>query len=209
MLLKINNLNKTYKSQHVLKDFSLTLNPKEYLGIAGPSGCGKTTLAKCIVGLETPDSGDIFFQDKFINEINKKDIQMIFQNPVSSLNPRMTIVQNMFEAYRIYFDKSKKNAKEIILRHFNDVNLDENILYRHPHELSGGQCQRVMIARALMLCPKLLIADEPTASLDILTTLKIADLLKSLREKYSLSLIFISHDISLINYICDRKINMI
>jgi peptide/nickel transport system ATP-binding protein len=214
-MLKIKNLNKTFykknKPNQVLKDINLSIEENESVGLVGDSGCGKSTLLKCITGILPVDSGEILYKDKNIKEMNKlelknfrKEVQFIFQNPIGALNPRLTIGQNIKETVRVHLNYSKKEMQEIIFEYLNKVGLDKNMYFRYPHELSGGQCQRAGIARALIMSPKLILADEPVSSLDVIIKKQIVDLLLSIKQEYNFSLFLVSHDLKLVEYMCDK-----
>lgn len=194
-----------------VQDVSLQIQRGEVYALAGESGCGKSTLAKSIVKLVSPTSGDILFENKSIlhhDKISKKaypqNVQLVFQNPYSSLNPKMKISELLTEPLDINTKLTKKEKKEIILNVLNDVGLQESCLELYPHQFSGGQRQRIAIARALVLNPKLLIADEPVSALDASIQAQIINLLKELRQKRNLTILFISHDMNVIKYLADR-----
>ncbi|MCK5595225.1 ABC transporter ATP-binding protein [bacterium] len=178
---------------------SFRIGRGEILGLVGESGCGKSTVGKLITGLIPPDKGTIdYFGDKSVNP------QLIFQDPVNSLNPRMKVSQTLYEPLLINRFLSKKNILAEIKRLLKMVGLDEKILNKYPHQLSGGQKQRVGIARALAANSELIIADEPTSSLDVSIQAQILNLLSKLQSDFNLSMLFISHDLSLIKYISRR-----
>ena len=171
----------------------------EILGLVGESGCGKSTVGKLITGLIPPDKGTIdYLGDKSINP------QLIFQDPVNSLNPRMNINQTLREPLLINRSLNKKSILSEIRRLLKMVGSDRKILNKYPHQLSGGQKQRVGIARALAVNSELIIADEPTSSLDVSIQAQILNLLSHLQSDFSLSMLFISHDLNLIKYISHR-----
>jgi oligopeptide transport system ATP-binding protein len=189
----------------------------EILGIVGESGCGKSTLARAIVGLNTITQGDIIFTgNQSLSQLTEKEwhplrqsIQLIFQDPIASLNPRINILDVIAEPLKIYHPHLShteivQQATDII----KAVGLEEEHLYRYPQEFSGGQCQRINIARALILKPSLLICDEATSALDATTKLQIIDLLKNLKQQFNLTIIFISHDLSLLKHLSNRIIVM-
>lgn len=224
-ILKIENLTvsfpieknifgKVTKKLTALRKISLEIKEGEVMGIVGESGCGKTTLAKAIVGLYEVERGSIIFDEKYkIHDCNtydewraiRKDMQFIFQDPVSSLDPMLRIEDILLEPLHVFYPKlSYEEKQKKIYEIMKKVGLSEMILYRFPHELSGGQCQRVGIARALISNPKLLICDESISALDLSVQAQILNLLKKLQKEMNLSMIFISHNLSIIKYIADR-----
>ncbi|NNF98777.1 MAG: ABC transporter ATP-binding protein [Desulfobacteraceae bacterium] len=195
---------------HVLNGISLTIHKGEIMGLAGESGCGKSTLAKAIVNLSPPSAGQILYNGRRVSLDSArekkrfyKDVQMIFQDPFASLNPRHKVGGIIGEMLRIH-GASPADTENAVLLALKDVGLDSSALDKYPHEFSGGQRQRVAIARALVNHPKLLIADEPVSSLDLATQHRIIELLKSLKSRYDLTVLFISHDLNLIADFCDR-----
>ncbi|RQD66624.1 oligopeptide ABC transporter ATP-binding protein OppF [Campylobacter hepaticus] len=200
----------------VVNKINFELYKGETLGIVGESGCGKSTLAKALLGLNKDLSGHIIWLGKNIEKQNKqewkstrKDIQMIFQDPLASLNPRMSIGDIIAEPLKIYFPKmSARKIKEKVEQMMQKVGLLPNLINRYPHEFSGGQCQRIGIARALILEPKLIVCDEPVSALDVSIQAQVVNLLKNLQKQTQLSLIFIAHDLSIIKHISDRVLVM-
>ncbi|MDO4225898.1 murein tripeptide/oligopeptide ABC transporter ATP binding protein OppF [Neisseria sp.] len=195
---------------------SFDLAEGETLGIVGESGCGKSTLARAIIGLVKTSGGGILWQGGELAGLSAKalrgkrrEIQMIFQDPLASLNPRMTIGEIIAEPLKTYFPKLKKSeieaqVKEMMMK----VGLLPNLINRYPHEFSGGQCQRIGIARALILKPKLVICDEPVSALDVSIQAQVVNLLKSLQKEMGLTLIFIAHDLAVVKHISDRVLVM-
>ena len=193
---------------------SFDLMEEETLGIVGESGSGKTSLALAILKLINSE-GSITFQNQNLQNLKsrnlltfRKNAQIIFQDPYGSLSPKMNIEAIVGEGLDIHEKISKFKRKEMILQILNEVGLDEDMITRYPHEFSGGQRQRIAIARALILKPKLLILDEPTSALDVSVQSQVINLLKTIQNKYSLSYIFISHDIALIKSVSDKIIIM-
>lgn len=188
----------------------------ETLGVVGESGCGKSTLARTIIGLIQADSGSIKLDDaemvgasKKTMRLKRKDIQMIFQDPLASLNPRMTVGDIIAEPLRTYYPKMQKTEVQSEVRAMmKKVGLLSNQINRYPHEFSGGQCQRIGIARALILKPKIIICDEPVSALDVSIQAQVINLLQDIQKEMGLALIFIAHDLSVIKHIADRVLVM-
>ena len=223
ILLKVLNIKKSYTQKKFLKksvkivlnDVSLSLEQGKCVGIIGECGSGKSTLGRIITGIEKADSGVVEFEGKNIhqkeNRNMKNDISVVFQNYISSVNPRFSVAQIIAEPLiissqvnRSKIDKNKidEEMKKLI----KIVGLSEEFLERFPHELSGGQLQRVCIARAIVTKPKFILLDEAVSSLDVSTQVEILDLLQKLKKEYNLSYVFITHDLLTITYICDSVI---
>ena len=197
-----------------VNQISFDLMEEETLGVVGESGSGKTTLALAILKLINSE-GSITFQNQNLQNFRninllkfRKNAQIIFQDPYGSLSPKMNIEAIVGEGLDVHEKISKSKRTEMILEILNEVGLDGDMITRYPHEFSGGQRQRIAIARALILKPKLLILDEPTSALDVSVQLQVINLLKKIQKKYSLSYIFISHDIALIKAVSDKIIIM-
>ncbi len=184
----------------------------EVLSLVGESGCGKTTTGRILVGLETPTEGRIIFRDKDIAKLSKEEfrrlrrhIQMIFQDPYASLNPRMKIGEHLTDPLLIHGIADNDEAKEIAKRMLDRVGLpSEQFFDRLPYQLSGGQRQRVAIARAMILKPEFVVADEPVSMIDVSLRASILDLLMSFKREYDLSMLFITHDLSVAKIVGDR-----
>ncbi len=189
---------------------SFNMNRGETLGLVGESGCGKTTLGRTLVGLEKAMDGKILFGGKELAGFDrkglkklKKKIQIIFQDPFSSINPRMNVLDIVTEGL-VQFKMLRKSREEEAVILLREVGLDKNALYRYPHEFSGGQRQRINIARAISLKPDFIVCDEPVSALDVSVQAQVINLLIDLREKYGLSYLFISHDLSVVSNIAQR-----
>ena len=195
---------------------SFELQTGETLGVVGESGCGKSTLARAIIGLAQPNSGSILWNGEELiglsekaMRLKRKDIQMIFQDPLASLNPRMTLGEIIAEPLRTFYPGlSKAESESRVKAMMQKVGLLPNQINRYPHEFSGGQCQRIGIARALIVEPKLIICDEPVSALDVSIQAQVINLLKQVQTEMGLALIFIAHDLSVVKHISDRVLVM-
>lgn len=201
-LIELNKLEKSYivGKNHIIKavdQVSFSIAKGEIFGLIGESGSGKSTIGKCLVGIENPDGGTIQYKGR--------KIQIIFQDPLVSMNPRMNILKIMEEPIKLSKRyRSKSEARIKILELLGQVGIQENILKRYPSELSGGQNQRVCIARALACEPEVIVADEPTASLDVTIRGQIMELFQSLQKEKGLTILLITHDLILARRICDK-----
>ena len=196
---------------HAVNGVSLDIYKGEILALAGESGCGKSTLAKALMRLEHAKSGEIIIKEKNILSLNRADLkefrkhaQMVFQNPYASLNPKMKIFDILKEPLEINTDLTKEKIENLVKEKIKLAGLDESCLELYPHEFSGGQRQRIAIARALVLNPEFIIADEPVSALDVSIQAQVINLLKELKEKYNLTIVLITHDMSVIQYLADR-----
>ncbi len=195
-----------------LDGVSFRLKERESLGIVGESGSGKTTLARSIVGTVRPTSGKVYWRGKDLATESRQsrsairgDMTMVFQNPLAALDPRMTVGRIIGEPLQTHHpDLSSSEVARRVGTMMERVGLLPNLVNRYPHEFSGGQCQRVGIARALILKPKLVICDEPVAALDVSVRAQVVNLLRGLKNEFGLSLIIITHDLSLVKHIADR-----
>ena len=194
-IVQASDVRKHFDTHCVLDGVSLAALEGQLISLIGPAGCGKSTLLRCLNGLDVPDSGTI--------EIDGT-IQIIFQHPETSLDPAKKIGYSLEEPMLIHkmYDKAgrKIHVKELL----DLVDLGEELLDRYPHQISGGEAQRIMIARALSLDPKILILDEPTSMLDVSVQAQVMTLLKELQEKLGLSYLFISHDLDVVRWFCDE-----
>jgi oligopeptide/dipeptide ABC transporter ATP-binding protein len=218
-ILEIKNLKKyfpvkgakTLSFVKAVDGVSLDLKRGEVLGLVGESGCGKSTLVNTVLNLTKPTEGEVIFDNKNMYSLNKKelrnirkDIQIVFQDPFWSLNPRMLVKDVIGEPLSV---QSKLNSIEILEKVeelLDMVDLPKEGAYQYPHEFSGGQRQRIAIARALSLMPKLVVLDEPTSSIDVVSQAQILNLLEELKEKFDLTYIVISHDLSVVSYMSDK-----
>ena len=200
------------KKLQAVNGVSFELKSGETLGIVGESGCGKSTLARAIISMVPSETGRVLWFGKDLLALQKtemrkhrKEIQMIFQDPLASLNPRMTIGEIIAEPLKTHYPKtSKADIKARVEDVMNKVGLLENLINRYPHEFSGGQCQRIGIARALILKPKLIICDEPVSALDVSIQAQVINLLMDLQKEMDLTLIFIAHDLSIVKHISTK-----
>ncbi len=194
-----------------VNDVSFELQAGETLGIVGESGCGKTTLGRALVRLYEPTSGTVRFEGRDVSSLAgdelkalRSNVQMVFQDPYTSLNPRRTIERTLEEPLVLHGVKSKDERRARVRRLLETVGLRESDLTKYPHEFSGGQRQRIGIARALVLEPRLVIADEPVSALDVSIQSQVLNLLVDLQKRRGLTYLFISHDLTVVKYISDR-----
>ncbi|WP_458700459.1 ABC transporter ATP-binding protein [Sulfurospirillum sp. 1307] len=198
------------KDLHALNKVNFNIYKGKTLSLVGESGCGKTTVGKVILGLYQATQGKVLFKEKDIAKLApdergdiQKDIQMIFQDPYSSLNPRKKIKTILEQPLKIHTNMNKKDRQEAILSLCKDVGIDYSYLERYPHQFSGGQRQRIAIARAMILKPELILADEPISALDVSIQAQILNLMMDLQKKYKSTMLFITHDISVVKHISD------
>jgi oligopeptide/dipeptide ABC transporter ATP-binding protein len=222
-LLRVKNLRKYFplhrgflgqgtKMVHAVDDVSFEVLRRESLGLVGESGSGKTTVGRSILRLIEPDAGEVVFEGEDVRAKDRRELrdlrgrmQIIFQDPVSSLNPRMTVEQIIGEGPRLHgMVKSRKDLRDRVAFLLEQVGLSADFGRRYPHEFSGGQRQRIGIARALAVEPKFIVADEPVSALDVSIQSQILNLLLDLQEKFSLSFLFIAHNLAVVEYFCDR-----
>ena len=218
-ILKIEHISKIYKDSSILfkkkdkkalDDVSFNVNRGEIFGLVGESGSGKTTLSNIILRLIKQSSGTIYFNDKDINKLNKEDLknyrkrlQVVFQNPYQALNPKKTIGFSLREILKIH-DCYKDGGEEKIKNMLKEIQMEEDVLNYYPKSLSGGQKQRIAITAALLIEPEFLIIDEGVSALDVSIQAQILNLIKELQESHHFTTLFISHDLNVIAYICDR-----
>lgn len=218
VILEIKNLKKYFPVKNskgafvkAVDDVSLELNKGEVLGLVGESGCGKSTLVNTVLNLTKPTEGEVIFDGKSMFALNdkemretRKNIQIVFQDPFWSLNPRMLVKDIVGEPLSV---QTKLNSIEILEKVeelLKMVGLPIEGAYKYPHEFSGGQRQRIAIARALSLMPKLVVLDEPTSSIDVVSQAQILNLIDELKERFNLTYIIISHDLSVVSYMSDK-----
>ncbi len=221
-LVSIHNLKKYYPvtggifrkqigTVKAIDGINLEIFRGETLGLVGESGCGKSTLGRLLLRLERPTEGSVFFEGKDIFEISRDELrqlrrrmQVIFQDPYSSLNPRQTVGRIIGEGLVIHNIGDKAEREERVREIMKVVGLRPEHMNRYPHEFSGGQRQRICIARALILNPEFVICDEPVSALDVSIQAQVINLLLDLQERYNLTYLFISHDLSVVRYMCNR-----
>ena len=197
---------------HAVSGISFDVRRGETLGLVGESGCGKSTTGKAILQLPHPTSGSVQLDGEELTELSRTemtarrtDIQMIFQDPISSLNPRRTIGKIVAEPLDVWGPKASDEQWAMVASILDAVGIDpEGAKYKRPHEYSGGQCQRISIARALVMEPKVIICDEPVSALDVSVQAQILNMLEDLKAKYGLTLVFIAHDLAVVKNISDR-----
>lgn len=216
-LLKVKNLVVEFPlgakgTVHAVSDVSFEIKHGETLGLVGESGCGKSTTARAILQLPQPTSGDVFYKEQNLTTLQGKTLrqmrprlQLIFQDPISSLNPRRKIKDIVAEPLVILGMANQEERMQRVKEILEIVGLDPDIsMNRRPHEFSGGQCQRISIARALILEPELLVCDEPVSALDVSIQAQILNLLEDMKERYGLTMLFISHDLAVVKHTSDR-----
>lgn len=216
VLLEVKNLKKYFDTPggvlHAVDDVSFQLEKGKTLGVVGESGCGKSTTGRAILRLHEPTSGEVIFEGKDITKLSAQEMrglrsqmQIIFQDPFASLNPRKTVSEIIGEPLRLYkVYKNKQEQQKRVLELMELVGLSERLTNTYPHELDGGRRQRIGIARALAMNPKFIVCDEPVSALDVSIQAQILNLLKKLQKELGLTYIFITHDLSVVNYFSDE-----
>ncbi len=221
--LTVKNLHKTYRSHRgffrpsageairAVQDINLTIRKGEIMGLVGESGSGKSTLGRCVMRLIDSDSGQVLLSGVDITALSaralhraRRDFQMIFQDPYASLNPRMTVFDTLAEPLLVHKLVNKNSVLDRVHQLMDEVGLGRHMIRKYPHEFSGGQRQRIAIARAIAAQPKLIVADEPVSALDVTIQAQILELLMKLTRSHELTMLFISHDLSVVRYISDR-----
>jgi oligopeptide transport system ATP-binding protein len=199
------------KDIYAVDGVSFTIDKQETLGLVGESGCGKTTVGRCLLQLIEPTSGEIFFEGMNIVGMSRdkmrdlrREMQIIFQDPYGCLTPRMRLSALLMEPLEVHSIGTRSERKDRVAYILERVGLRPEHMQRYPHEFSGGQRQRISIARALMVNPKLIIADEPVSALDVSIRAQILNLLVELQQEFYLAYLLISHDLSVVKYMCDR-----
>lgn len=202
---------KEQKAVKAVDGVAFSVERSRTLGVVGESGCGKSTLGRAILRLHEPTSGQVIYEGKDLLAYDKdemrnlrRELQIIFQDPYSSLNPRMTVKELIQSPLDVFQEGTKKERQEQVAELMEKVGLPLEYMNRYPHEFSGGQRQRIVIARALVLRPKFVVCDEPVSALDVSVRAQVLNLMQDLQKELDLTYLFISHDLSVVRYICDR-----
>lgn len=208
---RVNSLRRSPEVVHALAGVDIDVMPGEVYGVVGESGSGKTTLARCLLRLIEPTAGTITFDGIDLTKLEggalrrwRREAQVVFQDPVGALDPRSSVRDIISEPIKLHLRLSRSETDKMVASLLDEVGLGRHHLDRRAHELSGGQCQRVAIARSISLRPRLLILDEPTSSLDVSVQAQILNLLGDLRQMHGLTYMLISHDLSVVRYLADR-----
>ena len=223
-LLAVENLGKRYRlpREHLLaaapevfalQEISFALQAGRSLGIVGESGSGKSTLARLVMALEPPTTGRVFLDGEDLHALDaaalrraRATLQMVFQDPYGSLDPRRTVLQTVAEPLAVLHGAARAEQRERAGEALDAVGLRESDLAKYPHEFSGGQRQRIAIARALVTRPRLIVADEPVSALDVSVQAQVLNLMQDLQDRYGVSYLFISHDLAVVDLLCDEVI---
>ncbi|MGH9213006.1 MAG: ABC transporter ATP-binding protein [Acidimicrobiales bacterium] len=219
-LLRVQDLVVNFKTRqgtvHAVSGISLDILPGETVGLVGESGCGKSTTGRAIIQLPPPNAGSVYFEGTDLTRIKgdalrrlRTRLQLIFQDPISSLNPRRRVRDILAEPMKIWKRGTPDDRQQVICETLDAVGLDpESSMDRRPHQFSGGQCQRISIARALVTEPQLLICDEPVSALDVSVQAQILNLLQDLKAQFGLTMVFIAHDLAVVKNVSDRVVVM-
>lgn len=209
--IEFSHVTKKYQEFTAVRDLSFALEENEAVGLVGESGCGKTTIAEMLLGLISHTEGQIFWEGRDTNSLNRKErkefcrnVQIVFQDTTASLNPRLQVFESIAEPIRNFEKKPKRVLREQVGKLLESVGLPASCMNQYPRSFSGGQRQRIAIARALAIRPKLLILDEATSNLDVSIQAQILNLLVNIKQEYGLSYLMISHDLGVVRYLCDR-----
>lgn len=218
MFFEINQVSKVYHSGmfrtrhvHAVDHVSLSIDEGEIMGLIGESGCGKSTLTKIILGLLKPTEGTVCYQGRDLTHLRagqwkslRKEIQCVFQHPQMTFNPKRNLYYSCAEPLRLFHLETGEKEKEVIRKMTESVGVPYDQLKKYPHEISGGQAQRLAIARALALSPKLLLCDEPTSMLDVSVQAQVLQMLLRISQEKKLAMLFISHDLEVVEKMCSR-----
>ncbi len=207
-MIEFNEVSKNFKKNRknaftAVDKCTFHLKKGSYLGLAGNSGCGKSTIARLMAGLLKPTSGKVVYRS-----VQKEEVQIIFQHPESALNPKLSVLSSLLEPIRIHKKMTLDEGRRRMMNLMTLMGLSEALLVRYPHEISGGEAQRICICRALLMLPKVLILDEATSMLDVSTQASILEVLKEIRTKMGITMVMISHDLELLYHQCDEILMM-
>lgn len=208
---KLFSQNREKLAVKAVNDVSFTIHEGETFGIVGESGCGKSTLGRTVIRLLEPTEGQILYQGVDLSTLSKeemrlkrRELQIIFQDPYASLNPRMTVKELIKAPLDVFSDESEDKKVQKVIQIMKMVGMREEFMNKYPHEFSGGQRQRIVIARALILNPRFIFCDEPVSALDVSVRAQVLNLMKDIQKEMKLTYLFISHDLSVVRFLCDR-----